>query len=83
MPYLQVFLHYSLTHPAQQQPSWSTRREEGGGGLPEPFIIGKGGRRMLRGVELALTGEGGWRWGGVGGQGSWVAHMTRRVLQSE
>ena len=53
----QVYLHYSVRdgRDALLQSTWA---EEGGPGVPEPFILGgKGSRRMPRGWELALLSK--------------------------
>lgn len=51
---VQVFLHYSLSD-ASGDVLLSTRAEHGGAGRPQPFVLGRG-RRMLRGMELGVTG---------------------------
>lgn len=50
----QVFLHYSLLDE-EREVLLSTRSEHGGSGCPQPFVLGRG-RRMLRGMELAVLG---------------------------
>lgn len=49
-----VFLHYSL-QSEHGDVLLSTRAEHGGAGRPQPFVLGRG-RRMLRGMELGVTG---------------------------
>ena len=53
---LQVTVHVVARSPDGQN-LWSTQEQFGGSGLPLAFVMGKG-RRVLRGWELALYGEG-------------------------
>lgn len=51
---VQVFLHYSVLGD-DEKPLYSTRADQGGAGIPEPFVLGKDGR-LPRGVHLAVLG---------------------------
>jgi FK506-binding protein 4/5 len=53
---LQVFLHYSIVSIPGGEVLHSTRVESGGPGQPQPFVVGGGAARPLRGVEIALLG---------------------------
>ncbi|PSC68182.1 Peptidyl-prolyl cis-trans isomerase PASTICCINO1 [Micractinium conductrix] len=48
-----VWLHYSLMNE-HRDVLRSTRAEHGGAGTPQPFVMGRGKARMLRGMELGV-----------------------------
>ena len=51
----QVFLHLAVLSGPSGAVLQSTRADQGGAGAPQPFVLGHGAARALRGVELALA----------------------------